>query len=78
MGFQNKYKISQRIRRERERISKLQNLEERESELGGESQTGGTTAERDISRKQLSLSWRSSKSGIASLISSSLSLDLFF
>ena len=26
----------------------------------------------------LSLSWRSSKSGIASLISSSLSLDLFF
>ena len=30
MGFQNKYKISHRIRRERERISKLENFLERE------------------------------------------------
>ena len=34
--------------RERERISKLQNLEERERELGGETQTEGTTTEREI------------------------------
>ena len=37
---------------EREKISKLQNLEERESELGGENLTEGTTAERDLSRKR--------------------------
>ena len=38
--------------KERERISKLQNLEERESGFGGENQTEGTTAEREISRKR--------------------------
>ena len=37
---------------ERERISKLQNLEERESGCGGENQTEGTTTEREISRKR--------------------------
>ena len=49
---------------ERERLSKLQNLEERERELGGETQTEGTTTEREISRKRkleeretLSLDW---------------------
>ena len=45
-------KIAQEKRREREKISKLQNLEERESELGGENQTEGTATEREISRKR--------------------------
>ena len=40
----DKYRIAQRKRRERERISKLQNLEERESGCGGENQTKGTTS----------------------------------
>ena len=43
----DKYRIAQRKRRERERISKLQNLEERESGCGGENQTEGTTTERE-------------------------------
>ena len=54
MGFfhkNDKRKNAQRKRREREKISKLQNLEERESEFGGESQSKGTTTEREISRK---------------------------
>ena len=44
----DKLRIAQRKRRERERISKLQNLEERESGCGGENQTEGTTTEREI------------------------------
>ena len=44
----DKRRNAQRKRRERERISKLQNLEERERELGGETQTEGTTTEREI------------------------------
>ena len=58
MGFQNKYKISHRIRRERERISKLENFLERESDFRGESPFEGTATEREISRKRsLSLDW---------------------
>ena len=76
--FKNKRKIaqgiSQKIRREREKISKLQNLEERESELGGESQSKGTTTEREISRKR-SLEERKPQIGGEVELSLTLSLN---
>ena len=50
MTFKTKRKIAQLKRQERESISRLQNLEERES-----GQTEGTTTKRDISRKIFSL-----------------------
>ena len=52
MTFKNKRQIAQLKWREREKISRLQNLEERESDLGGENLTEGTTTEREISRKR--------------------------
>ena len=76
--MKNKRKIasefSQLKRREREKISKLQNLEERESEFGRESQSEGTTTEREISRKR-SLEERKPQIGGEVELSLTLSLN---